>query len=209
MTNRGPYNHYSDYSYQKLTMEHSYVRCSISACSTHTKNPPDRCGGKNTIHCHMYHEYNINNHVRCVNLFFMAKGKGQPAQHSGADVTEEEEEEEDDGEIRCVCGEETDKGLMIQCEKCLVWQHGACMDIKHEDQVPDNWFCELCQRQLELVSTERFMDQLTHKQNRIAPASLFSMIANLLLSLTYVLFFIIFTLLVSKLLTSSRLILGS
>jgi len=85
----------------------------------------------------------------------MAKRKavGEPNTEEDEELVSEEDEEEDDdddGEIRCVCGKDVDKGLMIQCEKCLVWQHGLCMDIKTEEEVPDNWFCELCQRQLEM-----------------------------------------------------------
>lgn len=73
----------------------------------------------------------------------------------------EEEEEEEEGEIRCICGKDVDKGLMIQCEKCLVWQHGLCMGIKTEDEVPDNWFCEICQRQLELVCDHKKLTNIS------------------------------------------------
>lgn len=66
---------------------------------------------------------------------------------------EEETDDEDDGEIKCVCGKAVDKGLMIQCEKCMIWQHGACLGIKKSKEVPENWYCKACQRQLELVFT--------------------------------------------------------
>ena len=56
---------------------------------------------------------------------------------------DEEEEEEDEGEIRCICGFPDDDGFTIQCEKCLVWQHGACVNITAEN-VPDKYLCELC-----------------------------------------------------------------
>ena len=58
------------------------------------------------------------------------------------------EEEDDDGETRCVCGSVSDKGLMVQCDKCEIWQHGVCVGFKAEDQVPDQWFCTRCETKL-------------------------------------------------------------
>lgn len=67
---------------------------------------------------------------------------------------------------RCVCGldeldpqsvnpqlEETlsqkyqitiDHGLFIQCEMCLVWQHGYCVGLFMNQDVPEKYWCELC-----------------------------------------------------------------
>ncbi|XP_078288124.1 histone-lysine N-methyltransferase ASH1L [Rhinoraja longicauda] len=49
--------------------------------------------------------------------------------------------EKDDDVIRCICGLYKDEGLMIQCEKCMVWQHCDCMrmtaDVEH-------YLCEQC-----------------------------------------------------------------
>lgn len=49
--------------------------------------------------------------------------------------------------IRCVCGADTededDSRMMVQCEKCLVWQHNICLGIT-KNKIPDNYFCELC-----------------------------------------------------------------
>ena len=59
---------------------------------------------------------------------------------------EEEDEEEEDGEIRCICGKNVDHGLMIQCDKCSVWQHGACFNLKGKDNIPDIWLCEQCDK---------------------------------------------------------------
>merc|ERR1712137_476373 len=58
------------------------------------------------------------------------------------------ESDEDDGETRCVCGSLSDKGLMVQCDKCEAWQHGVCVGFKEEDEVPDNWFCARCEAKL-------------------------------------------------------------
>uniref|UniRef100_K1RCH0 Putative histone-lysine N-methyltransferase ASH1L n=1 Tax=Magallana gigas TaxID=29159 RepID=K1RCH0_MAGGI len=51
-------------------------------------------------------------------------------------------EEEEEEVIRCVCGIFRDEGLMIQCEKCFIWQHCDCMKVKGE---VENYLCELCQ----------------------------------------------------------------
>jgi hypothetical protein len=49
----------------------------------------------------------------------------------------------DEGIIRCICDLDHDDGFTIQCEKCLVWQHAACVRI-HKDAVPEVYFCEEC-----------------------------------------------------------------
>jgi hypothetical protein len=50
---------------------------------------------------------------------------------------------DDEGIIRCICGYNDDDGFTIQCEKCMVWQHAACVGIR-KDNVPDEYFCEDC-----------------------------------------------------------------
>ncbi|XP_043479533.1 histone-lysine N-methyltransferase ash1 [Leptopilina heterotoma] len=44
--------------------------------------------------------------------------------------------------IRCICGLHRDEGLMIQCERCLVWQHCDCVKA---DTSADSYLCERCQ----------------------------------------------------------------
>ncbi|XP_058061813.1 histone-lysine N-methyltransferase ash1 [Anopheles bellator] len=44
--------------------------------------------------------------------------------------------------IRCICGLFKDEGLMIQCSKCLVWQHIECTKA---DPNVDNYLCERCE----------------------------------------------------------------
>ncbi|XP_042226418.1 uncharacterized protein LOC121869233 isoform X2 [Homarus americanus] len=46
--------------------------------------------------------------------------------------------------INCGCGSTEEEGLMLQCDVCLCWQHGACYNIVGEDQVPDKYICSLC-----------------------------------------------------------------
>ncbi|XP_014598389.1 PREDICTED: histone-lysine N-methyltransferase ash1 [Polistes canadensis] len=43
--------------------------------------------------------------------------------------------------IRCICGLHRDEGLMIQCERCLVWQHCDC--VKADVNV-ESYLCERC-----------------------------------------------------------------
>lgn len=46
--------------------------------------------------------------------------------------------------INCVCGYYEEDGLMIQCELCLCWQHGACNGIEKSQQVPEKYVCYIC-----------------------------------------------------------------
>nr|XP_054756561.1 histone-lysine N-methyltransferase ASH1L-like [Lytechinus pictus] len=50
-------------------------------------------------------------------------------------------EEEEEEIIRCLCGLFNDEGLMIQCEKCYVWQHCDCVGVKDQ---PEHYLCENC-----------------------------------------------------------------
>uniref|UniRef100_A0A9J7ZKC1 Ash1 (absent, small, or homeotic)-like (Drosophila) n=1 Tax=Cyprinus carpio carpio TaxID=630221 RepID=A0A9J7ZKC1_CYPCA len=49
--------------------------------------------------------------------------------------------DKDDDVIRCICGMYKDEGLMIQCEKCMVWQHCDCMRLEAD---VEHYLCELC-----------------------------------------------------------------
>ncbi|XP_064620312.1 uncharacterized protein LOC135483383 isoform X2 [Lineus longissimus] len=51
------------------------------------------------------------------------------------------EDDEDEEIIRCICGIYKDEGLMIQCEKCMVWQHCDCMRVSGDEE---NYLCEDC-----------------------------------------------------------------
>ena len=47
--------------------------------------------------------------------------------------------------IRCVCDEQIDKGLMIQCESCMYWLHAACVNIARI--LPnDKFLCPFCKK---------------------------------------------------------------
>ncbi|KAM5200907.1 histone-lysine N-methyltransferase ASH1L isoform 2-T3 [Hipposideros larvatus] len=64
------------------------------------------------------------------------------ADSSETSVSEKENgHEKDDDVIRCICGLYKDEGLMIQCDKCMVWQHCDCMGV-HSDV--EHYLCEQC-----------------------------------------------------------------
>lgn len=50
--------------------------------------------------------------------------------------------------IKCPCGQYKDEGMMIQCEKCHIWQHCDCVGFKGgeegEDEDQQEYFCETC-----------------------------------------------------------------
>lgn len=45
--------------------------------------------------------------------------------------------------LRCFCDIKTEQGFMIQCEKCLNWQHAACLNI-NQNTLPVNYTCPIC-----------------------------------------------------------------
>ena len=77
---------------------------------------------------------------------------------------------------RCICGREEinnqrinpklqkllldkygikiDQGLFIQCDDCSVWQHGYCVGLFTNEDVPDKYLCEICNPELHLVVEE-------------------------------------------------------
>lgn len=89
-------------------------------------------------------------------------------------IYEAEGEDDDEQEItRCVCGQDElnpksinqqlaslmeleyeikiDSGLFIQCDKCSVWQHGYCVGLFTDEDVPDKYWCELCKPDLHII----------------------------------------------------------
>ncbi|EMR10849.1 hypothetical protein PNEG_00995 [Pneumocystis murina B123] len=60
---------------------------------------------------------------------------------------------------RCVCGfqdvqneESAERNLYIQCDHCLVWQHGACVGFRDEKSIPEIYYCEICRPDLHHVT---------------------------------------------------------
>ncbi|NXL89619.1 ASH1L methyltransferase, partial [Alectura lathami] len=65
------------------------------------------------------------------------------ADSSETSVCEKESgHEKDEDVIRCICGLYKDEGLMIQCEKCMVWQHCDCMGVNSD---VEHYLCEQCE----------------------------------------------------------------
>lgn len=56
-----------------------------------------------------------------------------------------EEDSSDAGSVtRCICGESHNSGLMVQCDKCEVWQHCECIGLIQE-KLPDHYYCDQCE----------------------------------------------------------------
>ncbi|PHH60902.1 hypothetical protein CDD81_1063 [Ophiocordyceps australis] len=92
-----------------------------------------------------------------------------------ANVVDDLQDEEDEA-VRCLCGtedypgrppvqgSESDlfaaieltedvTGFFVQCDICKVWQHGACVGIFSAESSPDEYFCELCRKDLHKIYT--------------------------------------------------------
>ncbi len=63
--------------------------------------------------------------------------------------------------VHCFCGSPEEDGLMIQCELCLCWQHGVCLAIDREENVPDPYVCHFCRYPFK----ERVSRRYTHDQS--------------------------------------------
>lgn len=91
---------------------------------------------------------------------------------AGEDDAVDEEKEV----TRCICGQEEiniqrinpklqkllsdkygikiDQGLFIQCDDCSVWQHGYCVGLFTNEDVPDKYLCEICKPESHLIVEE-------------------------------------------------------
>lgn len=56
--------------------------------------------------------------------------------------------------VRCLCDDETDEGLMIQCEVCQCWLHCDCLSMQ-EDEIPENYTCPFCQKEAANISNDK------------------------------------------------------
>ena len=47
--------------------------------------------------------------------------------------------------VFCVCQlPESYDSNMIQCDKCSLWYHFKCMNLRSDSTVPDTWYCSTC-----------------------------------------------------------------
>lgn len=63
--------------------------------------------------------------------------------------------------IRCICGILRDEDL-IQCSKCMVWQHVKCMDANMNS---DSYLCEQCDKRI--VAMEIPLNECTNEGHRL------------------------------------------
>lgn len=90
---------------------------------------------------------------------------------------------QDDSEdvTRCLCGgslytDDGDDPMYIQCDTCLVWQHGGCVGIYDDSQAPETYFCELCRPDLHRLSVRsngyvfRALDFCPHQRLTFMPS---------------------------------------
>jgi len=47
-------------------------------------------------------------------------------------------------DVKCVCGNDQEDGILIQCSKCSKWSHAVCYKIIHDDQIPEDHVCTEC-----------------------------------------------------------------
>ncbi|ORY83192.1 hypothetical protein BCR37DRAFT_298331 [Protomyces lactucae-debilis] len=76
-------------------------------------------------------------------------------------ASDNDEDGADDEEVtRCICGnidlvtdesDYEDTGLFVQCDDCLVWQHGYCVGLLNDTQMPETYHCELCRPDLHRI----------------------------------------------------------
>lgn len=44
----------------------------------------------------------------------------------------------------CICHTQEYRGFVVQCEECLVWQHGSCFGFSSPSDAPSAYFCDMC-----------------------------------------------------------------
>ncbi|WFC98374.1 hypothetical protein MYAM1_001101 [Malassezia yamatoensis] len=49
----------------------------------------------------------------------------------------------EDDRVHCFCSE-PDAGTMVQCDKCALWFHNACVCVEDIAALQDKWFCPIC-----------------------------------------------------------------
>ncbi|KAI8370593.1 uncharacterized protein BYT42DRAFT_95181 [Radiomyces spectabilis] len=67
----------------------------------------------------------------------------QQRQRHRSQSTSDEGSSDGGSVTRCVCGEFHNVGLMVQCDKCEVWQHCECVGLEEKD-IPEQYYCEEC-----------------------------------------------------------------
>ena len=98
--------------------------------------------------------------------FSLHGGSSYPPSEMDTSVTSEHLTTEE--VVNCDCRRKEEDGLMIQCDICLCWQHGLCLGIDDEDQVPDKHVCEFCKNPKAARSSAKYaLDQDWLKEGRL------------------------------------------
>lgn len=72
-----------------------------------------------------------------------------------------------DDVIHCVCGSFKEEGFMIQCDQCLSWQHGDCVEVD-EEAPPEDYICYACSNPKGLRKQAKFkMDRAWFGQGKL------------------------------------------
>ncbi|PSK42384.1 hypothetical protein B9Z65_4298 [Elsinoe australis] len=135
--------------------------------STRSVNPPSAKTGNSSSSSSSVSSSRPERNTRA------SKASPIPNEEEMANNQEEVSENEEDGgdeKTRCICGQQdypgppsTDENrtlseesgsLFIQCDRCKVWQHGGCVGIMNDDQAPDEYFCELCEKKDHQLHTD-------------------------------------------------------
>ncbi|KAG4301573.1 hypothetical protein PCANB_001762 [Pneumocystis canis] len=73
--------------------------------------------------------------------------------------------------VRCICGfkdiqkeEMESDNLYIQCDHCLILQHGTCMGFSDEKGIPNIYYCEICRPDLHSVTDDSKIPPLSKYQ---------------------------------------------
>lgn len=108
----------------------------------------------------------------------MSRRSKSKAKMDSPELQDDAEVDEEQEVTRCVCGRDeltplqvsgalqqllqheygirVDLGLFIQCDECSVWQHGYCVGLFTDADVPDKYWCERCRPELHVaVPAER------------------------------------------------------
>lgn len=89
------------------------------------------------------------------------QNKKEETETNAVVVAPEQPPTDEEDVIRCICGLYKDEGLMIQCAKCMVWQHTECTKA---DIDAENYQCERCEPRE--VDREIPLDEYTEEGHR-------------------------------------------
>ncbi|GJJ08963.1 hypothetical protein Clacol_003184 [Clathrus columnatus] len=51
---------------------------------------------------------------------------------------------EEEGVVMCICQGGDDGRAMVRCDRCRVWYHLVCVDVRDPDELGEEWFCFKC-----------------------------------------------------------------